>query len=799
MNINLDISGSKDVIYVDEQDTSTSIVFYIKDNGSAVDLTGLTLSFVLHRTSYIVAPLTITSASSGIATLTLTSAMTASPGTLAFEVVGMESDDTPEFDISSYMVVQKVYSGSDGQNDPDEENPGIDVLYGEDAPDDDDDGEDKDFYFKFKVGSDGVLNEDDYTAETSPTHPISITSFEKVNETTFNFDITGVPSNAASGGVGENIYINMSGLIEGVTYTVNFDGKYSDGTTFPYYPQYDAWAYIVVDGVTVTSIKMESNTQKHSYTGTFVAGEENQIHYYLASKDDVETTLSITDFVMQGSSFEFGDIDTFYNKYEGKWFEYRPPVMIGATASADGVSGAVPQPMITDKDKVLKGDGTWGTAGTSVEANPSGTATDTMTKIAVDGTIYEFNAASAVSDLTDVELTNLADGEILKYDATSQKWLNAVESGGGGGSLLIQNAQIYSLDEKQVGVWIDNKPLYQKCLPFNNQNSTMLNIDVSALNIDKCVQISAYVNATGYDARDYYDNSSDKLNAYFSRVNNTIDVRRGSGAAIGDGWAIIQYTKTTDRAGSGGYQAYGFSPIIYSEEEREVGVWIDNKPLYAKTYPLTNGVYISGSGAVLTSYIDNQSVIDKLIQATGIYSPQNNACTSSVFLARTNGAIKAWCSEAGTFDYINIFYTKTTDTAGSGSYNTLGVPNVHYTEDEQVIGTYLGKPLYQKTIVTNMASGATTKDIPFTGCNIKRMIDLVAIVDGTSSSGNAITCTINGIVSGNNGAITIKSLSSNGAYGFFDDAGVQIKRSYAAWFEPNMQIEVTIKYTKTTD
>ena len=33
--------------------------------------------------------------------------------------------------------------------------------------------------------------------------------------------------------------------------------------------------------------------------------------------------------------------------------------------------------------------------------------------------------ASSISDLTDVELTDLADGQILKWDATAQKWVNA--------------------------------------------------------------------------------------------------------------------------------------------------------------------------------------------------------------------------------------------------------------------------------------------------------------------------------------------------------------------------------------
>lgn len=422
MTINLDISGSKDLIYVDEQDTSTSIVFYIKDNGSAVDLTGLTLSFVLHRTSYIVAPLTITSASSGIATFTLTSAMTASPGTLVFEVVGMGANDTPEFDISSYMVVQKVYSGSDGQNDPDEENPGIDVLYGEDVPDAETDGQDKDFYFELSEGSGHVINENDYEAYTDATHPISITSFTRVSDTEYNFDITGKPSND---GNGENIFINLTGLIEGEQYTITFDAQYSSGTTFPYYPQYDSIADIRNGtGTSLASEVLQSDTQKHSHTITFTASAVNKLHFFLSSKDNVSTTLSITDLIIDGDIQFIGEIEEFYNKHQSKWLKYNRVkevkvdgtsvvtddianinTMTGATSSTDGTKGLVPQPTSADYLKYLRGDGTW----------------------------QDAQGASAVSDLTDVELTNLADGEILKYNATASKWENATESGGGGG------------------------------------------------------------------------------------------------------------------------------------------------------------------------------------------------------------------------------------------------------------------------------------------------------------------------------------------------------------------------------
>ena len=38
---------------------------------------------------------------------------------------------------------------------------------------------------------------------------------------------------------------------------------------------------------------------------------------------------------------------------------YNPVVMTGATSSVDGAAGYAPKPFIADKDKFLKGDGTW--------------------------------------------------------------------------------------------------------------------------------------------------------------------------------------------------------------------------------------------------------------------------------------------------------------------------------------------------------------------------------------------------------------------------------------------------------
>lgn len=71
----------------------------------------------------------------------------------------------------------------------------------------------------------------------------------------------------------------------------------------------------------------------------------------------------------------------------------------------------------------------------NVEANPSSSASTTLNKIGIDGTIYSLpsgggGSASTLSDLTDVTVTSPTSGQILKYDGT--EWVNANESSGAG-------------------------------------------------------------------------------------------------------------------------------------------------------------------------------------------------------------------------------------------------------------------------------------------------------------------------------------------------------------------------------
>lgn len=82
----------------------------------------------------------------------------------------------------------------------------------------------------------------------------------------------------------------------------------------------------------------------------------------------------------------------------------------GASSNANGEKGIVPQPMAGDENKVLHGDGTW----KPVQGGGGG-------------------GSSNLADLSDVDISNPTNGQVLRYNSSTGKWKNA-SSGGGGGS-----------------------------------------------------------------------------------------------------------------------------------------------------------------------------------------------------------------------------------------------------------------------------------------------------------------------------------------------------------------------------
>jgi len=296
---------------------------------------------------------------------------------------------------------------------------------------------------------------------------------------------------------------------------------------------------------------------------------------------------------------------------------------------------------------------------------------------------------------------------------------------GGGGSNLIIDAQIYSDDEKIIGIWRNNKPLYQKTIDLgqfvNNSTKTVAHnipdIDLSGIAKAEGIIYNANSNYSMPLPRVHDGSTNNQIFYEITATSIVIYSQNLANASNFTGRLTIQYTKTTDVAGSGGYEAYGFSPVIYSETERVIGVWRDNKPLYQKTVNFGSLPANNGSKNVAHGISDLETLVNAIfvVQSSTQYRTLPNVSRGNVsnqtmwYMTATDVYVLAGnnADVGSSFSgYITIQYTKTTDVAGSGDYNTLEVPTVHYSTSEQVIGTWIdGKPLYQKTVPFTASSG----------------------------------------------------------------------------------------------
>lgn len=194
-----------------------------------------------------------------------------------------------------------------------------------------------------------------------------------------------------------------------------------------------------------------------------------------------------------------------------------------------------------------------------------------------------------------------------------------------------------------------------------------------------------------------------------------------------------------------------FQPVIYSTEEREIGVWTDGKPLYQKTEHIVLSTPVEpGRETDITlpsGDIDTFAIISIIGGFIGVlpgteittfeyfyFDTNANAAYATTIRKAERGLIKIFTGSnygyfAGAADnrfsefYVTRQYTKTTDTAGSGEWTPQGVPAVHYSTDEQVIGTWIdGSILYERVFTglsthTNGTSWVHITDIDTTDWN----------------------------------------------------------------------------------
>ena len=418
----------------------------------------------------------------------------------------------------------------------------------------------------------------------------------------------------------------------------------------------------------------------------------------------------------------------------------------------------------------LKHGSSTGTGGSVVEPNPEDPATDELTKIGIDGTVYSVSGASAVSELTDVELTDLSDGEILKYDATEEKWVN-VEDGGSG-------------DVNVYGAFIDtNRKLHEAT--YTNDATIP-----SYTALEDCF-VSMYIYGKASQHGIFSIDSEKVTDIYFVREEEntvTLFVKKGQTLEV----SLSQYYNFTIivhalQQGTNNI----FAPVIYSLEEREVGVWTDGKPLYQKTIYSTSQVTLVNTEWRTIPWVNAPSNIENLIHAkfAGIV-PYSNAFFR--FYA-DSGMIKG--AAYNTYDfpptqapiYVTIQYTKTTDTPGSGSYAELGVSAVHYDDTERIIGTYFGETLYRKTVkIASLPSSATGDSYPHGISDIKEICAVYAFAKW--SNGQIAPMNMVQIVGGN-------FIVNASIYYSVDKTNITINPGSD---RSALSGVVTIEYTKTT-
>ena len=357
-------------------------------------------------------------------------------------------------------------------------------------------------------------------------------------------------------------------------------------------------------------------------------------------------------------------------------------------------------------------------------------------------------SASALYMLGDVEISDLQDGDVLKYDETDNIWKNG-EGGSGNANMwtgtqaeleevfdeleegtlinitddeqeVVEGGTIYSEEEQCIGLWLDKKPLYQKSIKLDDitvpqSSRVLISLGTYISNIDNIIKGELIVieGSTNLVLPSFQIATMAQYGLTYT-INKTdgIVISRGSdsGTVTRDFIATVYYTKTTDAPLDvvvGKRTMYIASSDCYSTEEKEIGCWTDGKPLYQKTF-IHEGTY-TGTNTNLSISIPNAETAF-IVNCWAINA--NNATFNLSYAYPDNATNNVTAFITSDKEYLGIRvgsnqtikklvttiqYTKTTDTAGSGQYTPASGKAEHYSTNEEVIGTWIdGKPLYRK-------------------------------------------------------------------------------------------------------
>lgn len=323
--------------------------------------------------------------------------------------------------------------------------------------------------------------------------------------------------------------------------------------------------------------------------------------------------------------------------------------------------------------------------------------TTPLTTIIVDVVIFSASGgggSSTFAGLSDVDFTNLQNGQIPKYNSTTQKWENANESGGGGDTVNV------------YGTFIDTNNIIQSSTAFQSTMSYTATEDCYITfylvgNNNSSAQILIDNN---WIASNYYDGTYGNGIGFYLKNGQTISVS-GTASNIDSAYMVYGIQQGSNVIGLGD---------CYSTSEREVGCWTDGKPLYQKTLTIEHFNIDTPLGQRYYGYFNIAQYINN-VDLMWVDSDMSHIIITSVERQDIDGeyqsgdmVIYSATSRSDVELVLTVLYTKTTDTAGGGSWTPDGTPTVHYDGNEKIIGTWFGETLYEKTVSFTLASSHAT-------------------------------------------------------------------------------------------
>lgn len=264
--------------------------------------------------------------------------------------------------------------------------------------------------------------------------------------------------------------------------------------------------------------------------------------------------------------------------------------------------------------EIETGGGGGGSGGHTI-VDDSGTALTQRTNLQFNGAYSEDNSTDDTTEVNVVrEMTKAEFDELTEAEKTGL--INITDITGGNDDRF--QPVIYSTEEREIGVWEDGKPLYEKT--YHNSSITIAsNTELTIDDFSDKFPVSCYgVMHNSTDNRTYYPNwTYTSGNIYYRKNDSGNLVLRSESDSWGNTWevfTVVRYTKNSDVAGSGQWTPQGVPAHHYSTDEQIVGTWIDGSTLYEQTVtniPLSHNSWttIFDADAIGATVIEYQGVI----------------------------------------------------------------------------------------------------------------------------------------------------------------------------------------------